>query len=72
MFCSNFHSQRPSRPECGRVRCSRSSTISICAAPARAVITDTDWSLKISERELAFRPATDMMAMKTLMWDLAR
>jgi hypothetical protein len=37
---------------------------------AQAVITDTDWSLKISERELAFRPATDAMAMKTLMWDL--
>lgn len=41
-----------------------------CAAPAHAVITDTDWSLKISEREMAFRPATDMMAMKSLMWDL--
>lgn len=40
------------------------------AIPARAEITDTDWSLKISERELAFRPATDVMAMKTLMWDL--
>jgi len=37
---------------------------------ARAVITDTDWSLKISERELAFRPPSDAMAMKTLMWDL--
>jgi hypothetical protein len=46
------------------------STIAICAAPAGAVITDTDWSLKISEREMAFRPATDVMAMKTLMWDL--
>ena len=34
------------------------------------MITDTDWSLKISEREMAFRPATDAMAMKTLMWDL--
>lgn len=45
-------------------------TISICTTPARAVITDTDWSLKISERELAFRPATDMMAMKSLMWDI--
>ena len=43
---------------------------SYCAAPAHAVITDTDWSLKISEREMAFRPATDMMAMKSLMWDL--
>lgn len=37
---------------------------------ARAEITDTDWSLKISEREKAFRPATDMMAMKALMWEL--
>lgn len=46
------------------------STIAFCAAPAGAVISDTDWSLKISERELAFRPASDAMAMKTLMWDL--
>ncbi|MEX2091363.1 MAG: hypothetical protein WD971_01735 [Pirellulales bacterium] len=45
-------------------------TISLCATPARAVITDTDWSLKISEREKAFRPATDMAAMKALMWEL--
>jgi hypothetical protein len=44
--------------------------VSMLATPARAVITDTDWSLKISEREMAFRPATDMMAMKSLMWDL--
>jgi len=44
--------------------------IAMCAAPARAVITDTDWSLKISEREKAFRPATDVMAMKALMWDM--
>ena len=35
------------------------------------MITDTDWSLKISEREMAFRPATDVMAMKSLMWDIA-
>lgn len=46
------------------------SAIALSAAPAGAVITDTDWSLKISERELAFRPASDAMAMKTLMWDL--
>lgn len=46
------------------------SAIVFYAAPAGAVITDTDWSLKISERELAFRPASDAMAMKTLMWDL--
>ena len=45
-------------------------TVSMCTTPAQAVITDTDWSLKISEREMAFRPATDVMAMKTLMWDL--
>jgi hypothetical protein len=45
-------------------------SISISSTPARAVITDTDWSLKISERELAFRPASDMMAMKSLMWDI--
>jgi hypothetical protein len=45
-------------------------TISTCATPAQAVITDTDWSLKISEREKAFRPATDLMAMKALMWEL--
>ena len=45
-------------------------TISTFATPARSEITDTDWSLKISEREMAFRPATDMMAMKSLMWDL--
>jgi len=44
--------------------------ISMLATPAKAEITDTDWSLKISEREMAFRPATDVMAMKTLMWDL--
>src|SRR3972149_5032638 len=44
--------------------------ISRLATPAKAEITDTDWSLKISEREMAFRPATDVMAMKTLMWDL--
>jgi PEP-CTERM motif len=44
--------------------------ISLSAAPAHAVINDTDWSLKISERENAFHPATDVMAMKTLMWDL--
>lgn len=42
----------------------------LASRSAQAVITDTDWSLKISERELAFRPATDAMAMKTLMWDL--
>jgi PEP-CTERM motif len=46
------------------------TAISLFATPAKAVITDTDWSLKISERELAFRPASDAMAMKTLMWDL--
>lgn len=48
------------------------AAISIALTPlaAQAVITDTDWSLKISEREMAFRPATDVMAMKTLMWDL--
>ncbi len=47
-------------------------TISVClrAAPAQAEITDAAWSLKISEREMAFRPATDVMAMKSLMWDL--
>jgi hypothetical protein len=43
---------------------------SLLASPAHAVITDTEWSLKISERENAFHPATDVMAMKTLMWDL--
>ena len=37
---------------------------------AQAEISDTNWSLKISERELAFRPPSDAMAMKTLMWDL--
>lgn len=37
---------------------------------AMAEITDTAWSLKISEREKAFRPATDAMAMKALMWEL--
>jgi hypothetical protein len=47
-----------------------SIAVSMFASPAKAVITDTDWSLKISERELAFRPASDAMAMKTLMWDL--
>jgi hypothetical protein len=46
------------------------TAISLSAAPARAAINDTDWSLKISEREIAFRPATDVMAMKSLMWDL--
>ncbi len=46
------------------------TAISLFATPAKAVITDTDWSLKISEREKAFRPASDAMAMKTLMWDL--
>jgi hypothetical protein len=44
--------------------------LALCAAPARAVITDTDWSLRISEREKAFRPATDVMAMKALMWEM--
>lgn len=44
--------------------------ISFCPVSAQATITDTDWSLKISEREMAFRPASDVMAMKTLMWDL--
>jgi hypothetical protein len=44
--------------------------VSMFSAPARAVITDTDWSLKISEREKAFRPASDAMAMKALMWEL--
>jgi hypothetical protein len=44
--------------------------ISFFSIPAQATITDTDWSLKISEREMAFRPVTDAMAMKTLMWDL--
>jgi hypothetical protein len=69
MFCSNSH------------RCSRVgprlaiwllalTTIFLGTTPAKAVINDTDWSLKISERELAFRPASDAMAMKTLMWDL--
>jgi hypothetical protein len=43
---------------------------SLLASPAQAVINDTEWSLKISERENAFHPATDTMAMKTLMWDL--
>lgn len=47
-----------------------SIAVSMITSPAKAVITDTDWSLKISERELAFRPASDAMAMKTLMWDL--
>jgi hypothetical protein len=37
---------------------------------AQAENTDTEWSLRISEREMAFHPATDVMAMKTLMWDL--
>jgi hypothetical protein len=48
------------------------AALAVALAPlsARAVITDTDWSLKISERELAFRPPSDAMAMKTLMWDL--
>lgn len=45
-------------------------TTSMFAVSAHAVITDTNWSLKISERETAFRPATDVMAMKSLMWDL--
>jgi hypothetical protein len=44
--------------------------ITLLAASAQAAINDTDWSLKISERELAFRPATDVMAMKSLMWDI--
>jgi len=46
--------------------------VAICALakPAQAVITDTDWNLKISEREIAFRPASDLMAMKSLMRDL--
>jgi hypothetical protein len=47
-----------------------SIVVSMCTVPTRAAITDTDWSLKISEREMAFRPASDMMAMKSLMWDL--
>lgn len=46
------------------------TAIAMAAVPARAAINDTDWSLQISEREMAFRPATDMMAMKSLMWDL--
>jgi PEP-CTERM motif len=46
------------------------TAISWAAVPARAAINDTDWSLKISEREMAFQPATDVMAMKSLMWDL--
>lgn len=44
--------------------------ISLGPVSAQATITDTDWSLKISEREKAFRPATDAMAMKALMWEL--
>ncbi|MGE3242808.1 MAG: PEP-CTERM sorting domain-containing protein [Pirellulales bacterium] len=46
------------------------TAVSLSPLAAQAVITDTDWSLKISEREMAFHPATDVMAMKTLMWDL--
>jgi len=46
------------------------TAIALSAVPARAAIDDTNWSLKISEREMAFRPATDVMAMKSLMWDL--
>ncbi len=46
------------------------AAIALTAVPAGAAINDTDWSLKISEREMAFRPATDVMAMKSLMWDL--
>ncbi len=46
------------------------TAVSILAPSAHAIITDTDWNLKISERENAFHPATDVMAMKTLMWDL--
>jgi hypothetical protein len=46
------------------------TAFSLIATPAKAEITDTDWSLKISEREMAFRPPTDAMAMKSLMWDI--
>ena len=46
------------------------TVIALSAVPARAAINDADWNLKISEREMAFRPATDVMAMKSLMWDL--
>jgi len=48
------------------------AALAVALAPhfAQADITDTDWSLKISEREKAFRPASDAMAMKALMWEL--
>lgn len=71
MFCSNSHRSSRVGPRVAIWLLALTTiSMSMCTTPARAVINDTDWSLKISEREKAFRPATDMAAMKALMWEL--
>ena len=55
MSCSNSHRSIRVGPRVA-VWLLTLTTISMCTTSAKAVINDTDWSLKISERELAFRP----------------